>query len=168
MNYDFMSWLDTPIADDWEAVAAGRSEYLALHLSEIVQEIEKESNVEVLSVEEKAVGLELLDKLIRFLTAANADLVLAVDRGSSLYKASDNNGATLNLSNKKVHEFSQDFAIEVSRESDGRWIAEVVNIPGVRVYGETRKEAIKEVKILTLSVLADKLKHDEVVVFHIL
>lgn len=54
-----------------------------------LQEIEKENNVEVLSVEEKATGLAILDKLIRFLTAANADLVLVVNRGDNLYKVSD-------------------------------------------------------------------------------
>jgi hypothetical protein len=85
-----MSWLDTPVSDDWETIAAGKSEYLALHLSEIIQEIEKDSKVEALSVEEKAAGLELLDKLVRFLTAANADLVLAINREGNCYQASAN------------------------------------------------------------------------------
>ncbi len=56
---------------------------------------------------------------------------------------------------------SQGLAIEVEREEDGRWIAEIVDLPGVVVYGQTREEAINKVKALTLRVLADRLEHGE-------
>ena len=51
--------------------------------------------------------------------------------------------------------------IEIEREDDGRWIAEVPELPGVIVYGETREEAIRRVQVLALRVLADRLEHGE-------
>ena len=51
--------------------------------------------------------------------------------------------------------------IEIDREDDGRWIAEVPDLPGVMVYGESREEAISRVKALALRVLADRLDNGE-------
>jgi predicted RNase H-like HicB family nuclease len=51
--------------------------------------------------------------------------------------------------------------IEVEREEDGRWIAEVPELPGVMTYGSTREEAIQRVQALALRVLADRLEHGE-------
>ena len=51
--------------------------------------------------------------------------------------------------------------VEVEREEDGRWIAEVPDLPGVMVYGQTRGEALSKVKALALRVLADRLEHGE-------
>ncbi len=51
--------------------------------------------------------------------------------------------------------------IEVEQEDDGRWLAEVPEIPGVMAYGETRAEAIARVQALSVRVLADQLDHDE-------
>ncbi|NLY00327.1 MAG: type II toxin-antitoxin system HicB family antitoxin [Rhodopirellula sp.] len=51
--------------------------------------------------------------------------------------------------------------IEVEREQDGRWIAEVPDLPGVMLYGQSRDEAISRVKALALRVLADRLEHGE-------
>lgn len=51
--------------------------------------------------------------------------------------------------------------IEVEREDDQRWIAEVPELPGVMVYGHTREEAISKVKALALRVLADRLENGE-------
>ncbi len=51
--------------------------------------------------------------------------------------------------------------IELEREEDGRWIAEVLDLPGVMAYGITREEAISKVKALALRVLADRLDHGE-------
>lgn len=51
--------------------------------------------------------------------------------------------------------------IETEQEEDGRWIAEVMEIAGVLVYGQTRQEAIEKVKALALRVLADRLEHGE-------
>jgi predicted RNase H-like HicB family nuclease len=51
--------------------------------------------------------------------------------------------------------------IEIEREVDGRWIAEVGDLPGVMAYGSTRVEAIAKAKALALRVLADRLEHGE-------
>ena len=51
--------------------------------------------------------------------------------------------------------------IEIDREKDGRWIAEVPDLPGVMGYGSTREEAISKVEALALRVLADRLEHGE-------
>ena len=53
------------------------------------------------------------------------------------------------------------FPVEVEQEDDGRWIAEVVDLPGVLVYGRTRDEALAKAKALALRVLADRLEHGE-------
>jgi len=54
------------------------------------------------------------------------------------------------------------FKIEIEREDDGRWIAEVPDLPGVLTYGLSRDEAIAHVQALALRVLADRLDHAEV------
>jgi predicted RNase H-like HicB family nuclease len=51
--------------------------------------------------------------------------------------------------------------IEIEREEDGRWIAEVPDLPGVLAYGKTREEAIAKVEALALRVIADRLDHGE-------
>lgn len=53
------------------------------------------------------------------------------------------------------------FAIELEREEDGRWIGEVRDLPGVLVYGKDRDEAIARVQALALRVLAERLEHGE-------
>lgn len=57
----------------------------------------------------------------------------------------------------------QKLIIELDREEDGRWIAEVPSLPGVMVYGQTRDEAVARVEALALRVLADRLEHGEAV-----
>jgi predicted RNase H-like HicB family nuclease len=51
--------------------------------------------------------------------------------------------------------------IELEQEEDGRWLAEVPELPGVLVYGETRQQAINQVQILSLRALADRIEHGE-------
>lgn len=51
--------------------------------------------------------------------------------------------------------------IELEQETDGRWIAEIDELNGVLVYGETREEAIRKVKTLALRVIADRLENGE-------
>jgi predicted RNase H-like HicB family nuclease len=51
--------------------------------------------------------------------------------------------------------------IEIEREEDGRWIAEIPDLPGVMVYGDSRNEAISKAEALALRVLADRLEHGE-------
>src|SRR5438876_7473138 len=53
------------------------------------------------------------------------------------------------------------FKIEIEREDDGRWIAEVPDLPGVMTYGKSRDEAMAHVQALALRVLADRLDHAE-------
>jgi predicted RNase H-like HicB family nuclease len=56
---------------------------------------------------------------------------------------------------------SVNFPIELDREDDGRWIAEIRDLPGVLCYGASREEAITRVQALALRVLADRLEHAE-------
>jgi len=51
--------------------------------------------------------------------------------------------------------------IETEREDDGRWIAEVPELPGVMAYGATEDEAKRDVEILALRVLAERLETGE-------
>lgn len=57
--------------------------------------------------------------------------------------------------------------LECEREDDGRWLAEVPELPGVLAYGQTSDEAISKAEILALRVLADRLEHDETKPFDI-
>lgn len=51
--------------------------------------------------------------------------------------------------------------IAIDREEDGRWIAEIPELPGVMVYGDTRKQAISKAEVLALRIMADRLEHEE-------
>lgn len=51
--------------------------------------------------------------------------------------------------------------VELDREADGRWIAEVVDLPGALVYGATREAALASAQALALRVVADKLENGE-------
>ena len=54
-----------------------------------------------------------------------------------------------------------DFSIECEREEDGRWLAEVPQLPGVLAYGGTADEAMAKAEVLALRVLAERLEHGE-------
>jgi predicted RNase H-like HicB family nuclease len=51
--------------------------------------------------------------------------------------------------------------IETEREEDGRWIAEVPDLPGVLAYSTTKTTAIAKAKAMALRVIADRLEHGE-------
>ncbi|MGI9175578.1 MAG: type II toxin-antitoxin system HicB family antitoxin [Rhodothermales bacterium] len=51
--------------------------------------------------------------------------------------------------------------IEIEREDDGRWLAEVMELPGVMAYGPSREAAAARAKALALRVIADRLDHGE-------
>ena len=51
------------------------------------------------------------------------------------------------------------FKIELEQEDDGRWLAEVLELPGVMAYGDTPEEARSRVQALALRVVADRLEH---------
>jgi predicted RNase H-like HicB family nuclease len=53
------------------------------------------------------------------------------------------------------------FKVELEQEQDGRWIAEVAELPGVMAYGSTPEEARAKVQALALRVVADRLEHGE-------
>lgn len=54
------------------------------------------------------------------------------------------------------------FRIETEREEDGRWIAEVLEIPGALAYGPTLDEAVARAKAIALRTVAERLEHGEV------
>jgi predicted RNase H-like HicB family nuclease len=56
---------------------------------------------------------------------------------------------------------SNHFTIETEQEDDNRWIAEIQEISGVLVYGNTQQQAITKAQSLALRVIADKLEHGE-------
>ena len=53
------------------------------------------------------------------------------------------------------------FTIESEREDDGRWLAEVPELPGVLAYGATKAQALARAEVLALRVLAERLEHGE-------
>jgi predicted RNase H-like HicB family nuclease len=53
------------------------------------------------------------------------------------------------------------FRIETEQEEDGRWIAEIVELPGVLAYGQTNAEATARAQALALRVVAERLEHGE-------
>jgi len=53
--------------------------------------------------------------------------------------------------------------INIEKEEDGRWIAEVSDLPGVLSYGKTREDAIAKVEALALRVIADRIDHGETI-----
>lgn len=56
---------------------------------------------------------------------------------------------------------AMNLAVDTEQEADGRWIAEIPQIPGVLAYGSDRREAISRAEALALRVLADRLEHGE-------
>ncbi|MBW4474108.1 MAG: type II toxin-antitoxin system HicB family antitoxin [Stenomitos rutilans HA7619-LM2] len=54
-----------------------------------------------------------------------------------------------------------DLTIELEQEEDGRWIAEILNLPGVLAYGHTQEDAVARVKALAFRVLAEQIENGE-------
>ena len=54
-----------------------------------------------------------------------------------------------------------DFTIECELEEDGRWLAEVPQLPGVLAYGTSANDAMSKAEVLALRVLAERLEHGE-------
>jgi predicted RNase H-like HicB family nuclease len=52
-------------------------------------------------------------------------------------------------------------SIQSVREEDGRWLAEVPELPGVLAYGTSRNEALARAQVLALRVLAERIEHQE-------
>ncbi|MBI3939774.1 MAG: type II toxin-antitoxin system HicB family antitoxin [Acidobacteria bacterium] len=53
------------------------------------------------------------------------------------------------------------FKVEIEQEEDGRWIAEVLELPGALAYGQSPEEARAKVQALALRLVADRLEHGE-------
>lgn len=53
------------------------------------------------------------------------------------------------------------FKVEIEREEDGRWLAEVIELPGVLAYGDSQAAALSRVQALALRVIAERLEHGE-------
>jgi len=51
--------------------------------------------------------------------------------------------------------------LQVEREEDGRWLAEVPELPGVLAYGSSAAEAMARAEVLALRVLAERIEHGE-------
>lgn len=51
--------------------------------------------------------------------------------------------------------------IDLDREDDGRWIAEILELPGVICYGQTREDAISKVELLAIESITDRIAHGE-------
>lgn len=56
---------------------------------------------------------------------------------------------------------AMNFQIEYEREEDGRWLAEVPQLPGVLAYGTSANDAMAKAQVLALRVLAERLEHNE-------
>jgi predicted RNase H-like HicB family nuclease len=54
-----------------------------------------------------------------------------------------------------------ELSLECEPEEDGRWLAEVPELPGVLAYGSTADEAMAKAEVLALRVLAERLEHGE-------
>lgn len=64
---------------------------------------------------------------------------------------------------KRTQASAFNLKVEFEREDDGRWIADIPALPGVIVYGKTRKQALAAAQALALRVIADRLEHGEAV-----
>jgi predicted RNase H-like HicB family nuclease len=54
------------------------------------------------------------------------------------------------------------FFVETEQEEDGRWLAEVLELPGVLAYGDTPEQARAQAQALALRVVAERLEHGEI------
>ncbi len=53
------------------------------------------------------------------------------------------------------------FTLEIEQETDGRWIAEILEIPGAMKYGSSKQNAIAKVEAFALRVMAEQIEHGE-------
>ena len=60
-----------------------------------------------------------------------------------------------------MYSTSVTLSVELEREADGRWLAEVPSLPGVLCYGQDRDDAVTKVQALALRVIAEHLEHRE-------
>lgn len=61
----------------------------------------------------------------------------------------------------RIERKAMNLTIETELEADGRWIAEVPQLPGVLAYGISAEDASTKAEILALRVLAERLEQGE-------
>lgn len=93
-------------------------------------------------------------KLVRDKTSAHTLPASAISERPSVSAANEVRVNTRRRSSSRL-------LVEIEREDDGRWIADVVALPGAMAYGMTRAEALSRAKALALRVLADRLELGE-------
>jgi predicted RNase H-like HicB family nuclease len=59
------------------------------------------------------------------------------------------------------------YRIEFEQEEDGRWIADIPELPGVMAYGTSKREAESKVQAIALRVIADNLERDQATTDHV-
>ena len=65
------------------------------------------------------------------------------------------------VNERRKMSIAMNFEIECEREDDGRWLAEVPQLPGVLAYGDSANDAMAKAQILALRVLAERLENSE-------
>jgi predicted RNase H-like HicB family nuclease len=59
------------------------------------------------------------------------------------------------------------YQIEFEQEDDGRWIAEIPQLPGVMAYGISKTEAESKVEAMALRVIADAIERENTTMTHV-
>ncbi|WP_286678604.1 type II toxin-antitoxin system HicB family antitoxin [Candidatus Aquicultor secundus] len=67
----------------------------------------------------------------------------------------------IKLKSERVRGEDMRLVLQVEQEVDGRWLAEIAELPGVMAYGQTPNEARAKAQALALRVIADRLEHGE-------
>lgn len=49
------------------------------------------------------------------------------------------------------------YKIQCERETDGRWIAEIEELPGVLAYGRVKKEAVAKAEAFAFRVISERI-----------
>jgi predicted RNase H-like HicB family nuclease len=75
----------------------------------------------------------------------------------------DFNSFTCSIMNLIERQAVMNFTVEYEQEDDGRWLAEVIELPGVMVYGEDADDAVAHAQALALRVVADRLENGEAI-----
>jgi predicted RNase H-like HicB family nuclease len=60
-----------------------------------------------------------------------------------------------------AYPMAMQLTLEIEREEDGRWLAEVPQLSGAFAYGATAAEAMSKAEVLALRVLAERIEHGE-------
>jgi predicted RNase H-like HicB family nuclease len=96
-------------------------------------------------------------------TGSDTSLTISANLGETLNTSLQRNFLYGRVFRSHVeHNQRVTFTVESEQESDGRWIAEIPQIPGAMSYGSTRDEPIKRVEALGLRVRAERIEQGEI------